>query len=89
MLGVIIGVCSVIVMVSIGQGAAALMQDRISSLGSNVIMIFRGHSKVRGVRKVRPTITVSDADALLRDVPSLGSGHGRVRRNRAGPLGTP
>ena len=73
MLGVIIGVGAVIAMVSIGQGAAALMQDRISSLGSNVIMIFRGHSMVRGVRKVRPTITVSDAEALLRDVPSLSA----------------
>ena len=73
MLGVIIGVGSVIAMVSIGQGAATLMQDRISSLGSNVIMIFRGHSSVRGVRKVRPTITVSDAEALLRDVPSLSA----------------
>ncbi len=73
MLGVIIGVGSVIAMVSIGQGAAALMQDRISSLGSNVIMIFRGHAKVRGVRKVRPTITVSDAEAILRDVPSLSA----------------
>ena len=73
MLGVIIGVGSVIAMVSIGQGAAALMQDRISSLGSNVIMIFRGHAKVRGVRKVRPTITVSDAEAILRDVSSLSA----------------
>lgn len=73
MLGVIIGVGSVIAMVSIGQGAAALMQDRISSLGSNVIMIFRGHSTVRGVRRVRSTITVSDANALLRDVSSLSA----------------
>ncbi len=73
MLGVIIGVGSVIAMVSIGQGAAALMQERISSLGSNVIMIFRGHSKVRGVRKASPTITVSDAEMLLRDVSSLSA----------------
>ena len=73
MLGVIIGVGSVIAMVSIGQGAASLMQDRISSLGSNVIMIFRGYSSVRGVRKQRATITVSDAEALLRDIPSLAA----------------
>ena len=71
MLGVIIGVGSVIAMVSIGEGAAALMQDRIASLGSNVIMIFRGYATVRGVRKVRATITVSDAETLLRDVPGL------------------
>ncbi len=71
MLGVIIGVGSVIAMVSIGQGAAALMQDRISSLGSNVIMVHRGYSSVKGVRKVRATITVDDAEALLRRIPRL------------------
>ena len=71
MLGVIIGVGSVIAMVSIGEGAAALMQDRIASLGSNVIMIFRGYATVRGVRTVRATITVSDAETLRRDVPGL------------------
>jgi len=73
MLGVIIGVGSVIAMVSIGQGAASLMQERISSLGSNVIMIFRGYSSVRGVRKVRSTLTISDAEALLREVPGLSA----------------
>ena len=71
MLGVIIGVGSVIAIVSIGQGAVVSIQDRIASLGSNVIVIHRGYSSVKGLRKVRATITVADAEALLLRVPLL------------------
>ncbi|MBO8170178.1 MAG: ABC transporter permease [Thermoanaerobacteraceae bacterium] len=39
MLGIIIGVASVIVMVSIGQGAAVQVSERIQSLGSNLLTI--------------------------------------------------
>lgn len=39
MLGIIIGVFSVIVLISIGQGATASVMDTISSMGSNIISI--------------------------------------------------
>jgi len=42
MLGIVIGVGAVIVMVAIGNGAQARIQDQIKSLGTNVIMIMPG-----------------------------------------------
>lgn len=40
MLGVIIGVGSVVVMISLGNGTAKMIGDRISSLGSNILLVF-------------------------------------------------
>ena len=39
MLGVIIGVCTVIILVSVGKGATASVTERISSMGSNLISV--------------------------------------------------
>ena len=43
MLGIIIGVASVIAMVSLGQGAQKQVQDQISSMGSNMMFIMPGN----------------------------------------------
>lgn len=40
MLGVIIGVGSVVVMISLGNGTTKMITDRISSLGSNILLVF-------------------------------------------------
>lgn len=40
MLGVIIGVGSVVVMISLGNGTTKMISDRISSLGSNLLLVF-------------------------------------------------
>ncbi|TLE01811.1 ABC transporter permease [Helicobacter japonicus] len=40
MLGVIIGVGAVIVMISLGNGTTQMISDRISSLGSNLLLVF-------------------------------------------------
>jgi putative ABC transport system permease protein len=49
-LGIIIGVAAVVVMVAIGDGAQAQVEQQISSLGSNLIIIFPGSSTSGGVR---------------------------------------
>jgi putative ABC transport system permease protein len=49
MLGIIIGVFSVIVMLSIGYGSREDIQDSIASMGTNVLMIFPGSSFRGGV----------------------------------------
>jgi putative ABC transport system permease protein len=70
MLGIIIGIGSVIVMFSVGRGANASIQDQIHSLGSNMLMVFSGSAKTGGVRAgygTKPTLYVSDAAAILRD----------------------
>jgi len=50
-LGIIIGVGSVIVMVSIGQGSQADIEESIKSLGTNMIMIMPGSSNRGGVSR--------------------------------------
>ena len=42
MLGIIIGVASVIAMLAIGQGSKRSIQQQISEMGSNMIMIHPG-----------------------------------------------
>ena len=50
-LGIIIGVAAVIVMVSIGAGAQKQVEEQISALGSNLIIIFPGASNSGGVNR--------------------------------------
>ena len=51
MLGIIIGVASVIAMLAIGQGSKTSIQNQISSMGSNMIMIQPGAERKGGVRQ--------------------------------------
>ena len=50
-LGIIIGVCSVIVMVAVGQGSQARIEEQINSLGTNLLMVFPGSSSQGGVHR--------------------------------------
>jgi putative ABC transport system permease protein len=74
MLGIIIGIGSVIVMISVGRGANESIQEQIQSLGSNMLMIFSGSSQSGGVRGgygSAPTLRVSDAEAIERECPAV------------------
>jgi putative ABC transport system permease protein len=51
MLGIIIGVASVITMLAIGQGSKKSIQSQISEMGSNMIMIMPGADMRGGVRQ--------------------------------------
>lgn len=51
MLGIIIGVASVIAMLAIGQGSKKSIQQQISEMGSNMIMIHPGAEMRGGVRQ--------------------------------------
>lgn len=73
-LGIVIGVGSVIAMVSIGQGAKLVVQARITSIGSNVIFILPGATTVGGVRTGlggSATLTVADSVELKKRVGLL------------------
>jgi len=61
-LGIIIGVGAVIALISIGQGAAKDISDRISSMGSNLIMV-----STRGGAR----LYLEDVDELLERVPTV------------------
>ena len=74
MLGVIIGVASVIATFAIGEGAKATVQEQIRSLGSNVIMVFSGSTGAGGVRGGIGTLqglTPEDARAIQQECPSV------------------
>ena len=63
MLGIIIGVASVIAMLAIGQGSKKSIQQQISEMGSNMIMIHPG-AEMRG--GVRPTCTTMSSTRVSR-----------------------
>jgi putative ABC transport system permease protein len=76
MLGIIIGVGSVIAMVSLGQGAQKQVQDQISSMGTNLLIVMSNSQRSGGVRAgsgTGTTLTTDDADAILRDVPGVAA----------------
>lgn len=51
MLGIIIGVASVITMLAIGQGSKQSIRNQISEMGSNMLMIHPGSMRMGGVRQ--------------------------------------
>ena len=76
MLGIIIGVMSVIAMLSIGQGAQAQITAQIDSIGTNLLFIRPGSTQQGGVRTAEgsaATLTLQDAQALngLTDVVAV------------------
>jgi putative ABC transport system permease protein len=74
MLGIIIGVAAVIAMVAIGSGATARIQEQISSIGSNIIIVLSGSITSSGVRMGsggNVTLTEDDAKAMARDCPAI------------------
>lgn len=68
MLGIIIGIGSVIGMVSIGQSSSQSINDQISEMGTNLIMVMRKAERSGGVNigsDSVQTMRASDADAIL------------------------
>ncbi len=71
-LGVVIGIASVIVMLAIGNGAQSSISSSISSLGSNILTITGGGSNRQGGvsigRSNQQTLTMDDAKAIQENV---------------------
>ena len=84
-LGIIIGVASVIIIMAIGQSAQALILDQVTSIGSNLIGIIPGASDEKGVPasvmgiKVT-TLKYGDLEALRngKNVPEIADAAGYV-----------
>lgn len=67
MLGIVIGIASVIAMVAIGNGAQASIASSINALGSNLIIVMPGAARTAGVSAgfgSSKTLTLADATAL-------------------------
>ncbi len=76
MLGIIIGVASVITMLAIGQGSKKSIQQQISEMGSNMIMIHPGADMRGGVRQdpsAMQTLKLADYEALRDETSFLSA----------------
>ena len=78
MLGIVIGIASVIAMVSIGQGAQKSIEANIQSLGSNLVQVFPGAqggagSGVSQGRGSARTLTYEDARAIASQVSGVAA----------------
>ena len=70
MLGIIIGVGSVIAMVALSTGAQRAMDEQIDSLGASILTVRSGGGFSHGVSKWNLTLSLPDADALEKDLSS-------------------
>ncbi|ACD90976.1 MAG: MacB family efflux pump subunit [Chlorobium limicola] len=71
-LGILVGVASVIAMMALGEGAKAAMQQQLKSMGSNLLSVRGGSAKIRGAASGAGAVTrftVKDVEAIA----SLGS----------------
>lgn len=74
MLGIIIGVASVISMLAIGAGSKQSIRDEIGQMGSNMIMVQPGNGSFGGVRQSASsmqTLKMTDYESLVRETSYL------------------
>ena len=73
-LGIIIGVAAVIAMVAMGEGAKANVEEAISAMGTNILIVLPGSSSAGGARGgfgSQPTLTWDDLKAIQTELPSI------------------
>jgi putative ABC transport system permease protein len=68
MLGIVIGVAAVITMVTLGNGATRAVQDQISTIGTNLLMMRPGQRM--GPPEGAPNFKLADAEAIAAQVTS-------------------
>ena len=73
MLGIVIGVASVIVMVNLGSGATAQVSDQIASLGSNLLMVRTGQRLGFGQRSEAKAFDIDDVVAISQEVGGIAA----------------
>ena len=70
LLGIVIGVASVVAMLAIGEGARQDIVDRISQIGTNRLTL--QPARISGQRRSMPsTLTLEDAEAISEDLPNI------------------
>jgi putative ABC transport system permease protein len=96
MLGIIIGIGSVIALVSLGQGSQAAVQNQIQSLGANLLTISPGSARggfIQGGAGSATTLTYEDAQAIasspqVTDVTAVSPEYARRAQVTAGGKNT-
>jgi len=90
MLGIIIGVASVIVMLAIGQGSKKSIQDQMAGMGTNLIFAFPGGEQKGGVRMGNSdaqSMKLSDIEAIEKDCPAISDVSPEVRSSGQAVVG--
>lgn len=76
-LGIVIGISSVIALMAIGSGATSSITSSISSIGSNLLIVSPGAAQSSGgfgamsARGSAKTLTVDDAEAIKTDISNI------------------
>jgi len=82
MLGIIIGVASVIAMLAIGQGSKQSIRDQMGAMGTNLVFVMPG-SQQRGGIQMGPsnmqTLTLKDMEAVRNQCPHVAAVSPEVR----------
>lgn len=76
MLGIFIGVCALIIMLAVGEGARAAVQAQLKSLGTDLLIILPGSTRgggVRGGSGSASSLKVADGEAILQEDPAVGA----------------
>jgi putative ABC transport system permease protein len=74
MLGIVIGVASVIAMLAIGQGSKKSIQEQVSSMGANMVSVMPGTQQRGGVmlgNSSSKSLTVEDYEAIVKNCTSI------------------
>src|SRR5512135_711176 len=82
MLGIIIGVASVIAMLAIGQGSKISIQQQISGMGLNLVTVRPGSQQRGGVQfgaSTMESLKATDVDAILQECSSVLAATPEVR----------
>ena len=76
-LGIVVGVAAVVVIVSAGKGAEKRILDQIRDMGTNLITVSAGQTRLVAGRQRQMTIVVTllpaDADAIAKECPSVAA----------------
>ncbi|MBP8303487.1 MAG: ABC transporter permease [Phycisphaerae bacterium] len=72
-LGIVIGVASVITMVTLGNGATEQVTTQIASMGSNLLMVAPGKRMGPGQQGSSPPFKVEDVEAIAREIGSVSA----------------
>jgi putative ABC transport system permease protein len=74
--GILIGVMSVVLVAALGKGARTAVSEQIASLGSNVIIVFPQSANASGARTAQGSgarLTLEDGHAIAREAPAIAT----------------
>jgi macrolide transport system ATP-binding/permease protein len=72
LLGIVIGVGSVVAMMAIGEGAKQAVVQQIGSMGTNLLVVRPSHRNMRGYSGAIATLVPEDAGAIA-EIPNVSS----------------